>query len=67
MNDAQSYLDSLPFPADRFQEEAAAAIDRGESVVVAAPTGSGKTVVAESAVHRALRRGQRAVYTTPLT
>ena len=66
MSEALGYLDSLPFPADRYQREAAAAVDRGESVVVAAPTGSGKTVVAECAVHRALRRGRRAVYTTPL-
>jgi len=63
---AVSHLADLPFPADPFQEEAAAAVDRGESVVVCAPTGSGKTVVAEAAVARALARGKRAVYTTPL-
>ncbi|MBN2114348.1 MAG: DEAD/DEAH box helicase [Acidimicrobiia bacterium] len=63
---AAGYLAGLPFPADRFQAEAAAAVDRGESVVVCAPTGAGKTVVAEAAVARALGRGQRALYTTPL-
>src|SRR5438067_11336285 len=42
------------------------ALDGGESVLVAAPTGSGKTVVAEYAVERALERGAKAFYTTPL-
>jgi len=63
---AIDYLASLPFAADRFQLEAAEAIDRGESVVVAAPTGSGKTVVAEAAIAAALSAGKRAVYTTPI-
>ena len=63
---ARGYLSGLPFPADRFQIEAADAIDRGASVVVTAPTGSGKTVVAEAAIARALEMGRRAVYTTPL-
>src|SRR5438067_2173389 len=42
------------------------ALDGGESVLVAAPTGSGKTVVAEYAVERALEQGAKAFYTTPL-
>ncbi len=63
---ATGFLAGLPFAPDRFQAEAAAAIDRGETVVVCAPTGSGKTVVAEAAVARALERGERALYTTPL-
>lgn len=54
------------FPLDRFQKEAIASLDRGKSVVVCAPTGSGKTVIAEYAIHRALARQKRVFYTTPL-
>ena len=56
----------MTFTLDRFQREAIAAIDAGSHVLVAAPTGAGKTVVAEHAVARALERGQRAFYTTPI-
>ena len=63
---AATFLASLPFTADPFQVEAAAAIDVGASVVVTAPTGAGKTVVAEAAIARALEMGKRAIYTTPL-
>ena len=55
-----------PFTLDRFQEEAIAAIDAGQSVLVAAPTSSGKTVVAEHAVELALTAGRRAFYTAPI-
>jgi ATP-dependent RNA helicase HelY len=55
-----------PFELDRFQLEAIAAIERDQSVLVAAPTGSGKTVAAEHAVDRALASGRRAFYTTPI-
>ncbi|WP_208028572.1 DEAD/DEAH box helicase [Rhabdothermincola sediminis] len=54
------------FDLDRFQIEAMTALERGESVLVAAPTGSGKTVVAEHAVELALRSGRKAFYTTPI-
>ena len=54
------------FTLDRFQVEANAAIDAGRNVLVAAPTGSGKTVVAEHAVAQALATGRRAFYTTPI-
>ena len=55
-----------PFTLDRFQDEAIAAIDSGQSVLVAAPTSSGKTVVAEHAVELALAAGRRAFYTAPI-
>ncbi len=61
-----AFFESLAFPPDVFQQVAAEAIESGESVVVAAPTGSGKTLVAEVAVHLAMERGRRAFYTTPL-
>jgi superfamily II RNA helicase len=54
------------FPLDDFQLEAIAALNQGHSVVVSAPTGSGKTLIGEYAIHRALAHGQRVFYTTPL-
>ena len=55
-----------PFELDDFQRRAVQALDDGASVLVAAPTGSGKTVVAEHAVARALAEGGKAFYTTPI-
>ena len=55
-----------PFALDRFQLEAFDALDAGHHVVVAAPTGSGKTVVAEYGIETTLRDGRRAFYTAPL-
>ncbi len=54
------------FVLDEFQRRAIDVLDRGHSVLVAAPTGSGKTVVAEHAVADALARGEKAFYTTPI-
>lgn len=54
------------FAIDKFQLEALDALDRGESVLVAAPTGSGKTLVAEYAIEAARRQGHRAFYTAPI-
>ena len=56
----------FPFELDEFQKEACNFIDNGKSVVVCAPTGAGKTVIAEHAIHRALENGTRVFYTTPL-
>ncbi len=56
----------FPFELDDFQKEAIASLNAGRSVVVCAPTGSGKTLVGEYAIYRALSRGKRVFYTTPL-
>ena len=62
----QSFKARYPFPLDDFQLRAISAILDGKSVIVSAPTGSGKTLVAEFAIHSALHRGRRIAYTTPL-
>ena len=59
-------MSEFPFELDDFQKEACEIIDNGESVVVCAPTGAGKTVIAEHAINRALEQGCRIFYTTPL-
>ena len=56
----------FPFTLDEFQVEAIRAIDADQSVIVSAPTGSGKTLVAEYAIQAALETDRRIAYTTPL-
>jgi ATP-dependent RNA helicase HelY len=56
----------LRFGLDRFQQQACGALERGHGVLVCAPTGAGKTVVGEFAVHLALAAGGKCFYTTPL-
>ena len=56
----------FPFELDEFQQQAITALNAGRSVVVCAPTGSGKTLIGEYTIHRALARGGRIFYTTPL-
>src|SRR5258708_22769951 len=63
---ASRFAAGFPFELDQFQTDAIAELERGGSVMVAAPTGTGKTVVAEYAVFRARERGRRAFYTTPI-
>ena len=56
----------FPFPLDPFQIEAIKAINSGNSVVLTAPTGSGKTLIGEFAIYRGLSHESRVFYTTPL-
>ena len=60
------FLREYPFELDAFQIQACTALERGSGVLVAAPTGSGKTVVGEFAVHLGLRAGVKCFYTTPI-
>ena len=66
LNDEVDPLQVFPFPLDDFQKQAIDALNQGHSVVVSAPTGSGKTVVGEYAIYRAIAHNQKVFYTTPL-
>jgi ATP-dependent RNA helicase HelY len=66
MTDRTGLLSGYDFPLDPFQIRAIDALDGGRSVLVAAPTGSGKTLVAEYAVATALATGGKAFYTAPI-
>lgn len=54
------------FTLSTFQRQAAAALDTDHNVLVAAPTGAGKTLVAEYAIHLAQKKGTRSLYTAPI-
>ena len=60
------FRELLGFDLDEFQLRACEALEAGRGVLVAAPTGAGKTVVGEFAVHLALAGGRKAFYTTPI-
>ncbi|HEU4422938.1 MAG TPA: DEAD/DEAH box helicase, partial [Pilimelia sp.] len=60
------FAPDLDFDLDDFQREACQALEQGTGVLVCAPTGAGKTVVGEFAVHLALRQGRKCFYTTPI-
>ncbi|WP_426244576.1 DEAD/DEAH box helicase [Nocardioides sp. LHG3406-4] len=60
------FVGQYAFPLDDFQLRACREIEDGRGVLVAAPTGSGKTVVGEFAVHLALATGRKCFYTTPI-
>ena len=64
--DIAAFAARYPFPLDAFQLEAIIHLAQDRSVMVAAPTGTGKTLVAEYAIWRAQQRQQRVIYTTPL-
>jgi superfamily II RNA helicase len=59
-------LDYLGYKLDLFQEKAVQAIDEGKSLIVAAPTGCGKTLIAEYAVEASMKLGKRVIYTAPI-
>ncbi|WP_110241447.1 DEAD/DEAH box helicase [Nocardioides gilvus] len=60
------FVGQYPFALDDFQLAACREVEEGRGVLVAAPTGSGKTVVGEFAVHMALREGRKCFYTAPI-
>ncbi|WP_291480538.1 DEAD/DEAH box helicase [Corynebacterium sp.] len=61
-----AFAAAYPFPLDEFQLTAATSVAEGRGVLVCAPTGAGKTVVGEFAVHEAFRRDGTCFYTTPI-
>ncbi|MDT0345660.1 DEAD/DEAH box helicase [Streptomyces litchfieldiae] len=61
-----AFRELYDFGLDPFQIEACQALEAGKGVLVAAPTGSGKTIVGEFAVHLALAQGRKCFYTTPI-
>jgi ATP-dependent RNA helicase HelY len=61
-----AFTEQLPFRLDGFQQRACEALENGHGVLVCAPTGAGKTVVGEFAVHLALASGGKCFYTTPI-
>ncbi len=61
-----TFVDELGFGLDDFQRSALDAVDRGVNVLVSAPTGSGKTLIATYAITQTTHRARRAFYTTPL-
>ena len=60
------FVESFDFAFDPFQIEACHAVEDGKGVLVAAPTGAGKTVVGEFAAFIAIKRGMKCFYTTPI-
>lgn len=61
-----AFKETFEFGLDEFQVEACKSLEAGRGVLVAAPTGAGKTIVGEFAVYLALARGLKAFYTTPI-
>jgi ATP-dependent RNA helicase HelY len=61
-----SFIRTLDFELDEFQRHACKSLQEGRGVLVAAPTGAGKTIVGEFAIYLALQRGLKAFYTTPI-
>src|SRR3954471_477561 len=62
----EEFVASMPYTLDDFQLEAIRALANGHSVLVAAPTGTGKTVVGQFGIFMARKHSARAIYTTPI-
>ena len=62
----EAFSAELRFPLDDFQIASCKALEKGSGVLVAAPTGAGKTVVGEFAIHLAVESGKKVFYTTPI-
>ena len=62
----KKFADTFPFELDPFQIEACHALENGKGVLVAAPTGAGKTIVGEFAVDLVINSGGKCFYTTPI-
>ena len=61
-----AFIARRPFSLDEFQRRAISHIAEGHNVVVSAPTGAGKTVIAEAAAVLALHQSEKLFYTTPI-
>ncbi len=61
-----AFADGYPFGFDDYQREACRHLEAGSGVLVAAPTGAGKTIIGEFAVFLALSNGRKCFYTTPI-
>ncbi|HEX2325221.1 MAG TPA: DEAD/DEAH box helicase, partial [Chloroflexota bacterium] len=62
----RAFAERYPFPLDPFQLEAITALHEGHSVLAAAPTGTGKTLLADFGIHLAREQGLRTIYTAPI-
>lgn len=62
----ESFKKLLKFPLDEFQEKSCRALAEGQGVLVAAPTGAGKTIIGEFAIHLAVEKDLKVFYTTPI-
>ena len=60
------FAEGFPFELDQFQIDACHALEKGKGVLVAAPTGAGKTIVGEFAVYLVINSGGKCFYTTPI-
>lgn len=65
-HETNTFVERYPFSMDNFQIQGCQALESGKSVLVAAPTGAGKTIVGEFAAYLAIKSGKKCFYTTPI-